>query len=153
MISMMREYARSLKIVLLIVVVVFILTSGVLFYFGSGPFSSGKSNAVAVVNGEEIPPERFIPIAEDVGLMHELSERLLRAACRAAMHWPWRRRVRPDGAAGAFAESDVAAGPAHRRAIAQGAAGTTSSAATGLVTLNRGTTKPRHVMRIRPTSS
>jgi peptidyl-prolyl cis-trans isomerase D len=58
-ISMMREYARSLKIVLLIVVVVFILTSGVLFYFGSGPFGSGKSNAVAVVNGEEIPPERF----------------------------------------------------------------------------------------------
>jgi peptidyl-prolyl cis-trans isomerase D len=56
---MMREYARSLKIVLLIVVVVFILTSGVLFYFGSGPFGSGKSNAVAVVNGEEIPPERF----------------------------------------------------------------------------------------------
>src|SRR6266853_2013936 len=56
---MMREYARSLKFVLLIVVVVFILTSGVLFYFGSGPFGSGKSNAVAVVNGEEIPPERF----------------------------------------------------------------------------------------------
>lgn len=59
MISMMREYARSLKIVLLIVVVVFILTSGVLFYIGSGPFGSGKSNAVAVVNGEEIPAERF----------------------------------------------------------------------------------------------
>src|SRR5258706_14526522 len=56
---MMREYARSLKFVLLIVVVVFILTSGVLFYFGSGPFGGGKSNAVAVVNGEEIPPERF----------------------------------------------------------------------------------------------
>src|SRR5260370_7259609 len=55
----MREYARSLKFVLLIVVVVFILTSGVLFYFGSGPFGGGKSNAVAVVNGEEIPPERF----------------------------------------------------------------------------------------------
>ena len=59
MISVMREYARSLKIVLLFVVVVFILTSGVLFYFGSGPFSSGGSHAVAVVNGEEIPPERF----------------------------------------------------------------------------------------------
>src|SRR6266851_9144299 len=56
---MMREYARSLKFLLLIVVAVFILTSGVLFYFGSGPFGSGKSNAVAVVNGEEIPPERF----------------------------------------------------------------------------------------------
>ncbi len=59
MISMMRDYARSLKIVLLIVIVVFILTSGVLFYFGTGPFEGGRSNAVAVVNGEEIPFERF----------------------------------------------------------------------------------------------
>jgi peptidyl-prolyl cis-trans isomerase D len=59
-ISVMREYARSLKIVLLIVIAVFILTSGVLFYFGTGPFGSGKSGtAVAVVNGEEIPQERF----------------------------------------------------------------------------------------------
>ena len=59
MISAMREYARSLKIVLLGVIAVFILTSGVLFYFGTGPFGSGRSNAVAVVNGEEIPQERF----------------------------------------------------------------------------------------------
>ena len=61
MISVMREYARSLKIVLLIVIVVFILTSGVLFYFGTGPFSSagGRASAVAVVNGEEIPRERY----------------------------------------------------------------------------------------------
>ena len=59
MISMMREYARSLKIVLLIVVVVFILTSGVLFYWGSGPSSGVPGNSVAVVNGEEIPFERF----------------------------------------------------------------------------------------------
>jgi diguanylate cyclase (GGDEF)-like protein len=35
-----------------------------------------------------IPPERFIPIAEDVGLIHELSERLLRAACHTARTWP-----------------------------------------------------------------
>src|SRR6266849_6138123 len=49
----MRDYARSLKIV------VFILTSGVLFYFGTGPFEGARSNAVAVVNGEEIPFERF----------------------------------------------------------------------------------------------
>jgi peptidyl-prolyl cis-trans isomerase D len=55
----MRDYARSLKFVLLIVIVVFILTSGVLFYFGTGPFERGPSNAVAVVNGEEIPQERF----------------------------------------------------------------------------------------------
>ena len=59
MISVMREYARSLKIVLLIVVVVFILTSGVLFYWGSGPSGGAPGNAVAVVNGEEIPFERF----------------------------------------------------------------------------------------------
>ena len=59
MISMMREYARSLKLVLLIVVVVFILTSGVLFYWGSGPSGSAPGNTVAVVNGEEIPFERF----------------------------------------------------------------------------------------------
>ncbi len=59
MISVMREYARSLKILLLIVIVVFILTSGVLFYFGTGPFGGGRSSAVAVVNGEEIPLERF----------------------------------------------------------------------------------------------
>ena len=59
MISVMREYARSLKIVLLIVIAVFILTSGVLFYFGSSPFQGGSGNAVAVVNGEEIPFERL----------------------------------------------------------------------------------------------
>ena len=61
MISVMREYARSLKIVLLVVIVVFILTSGVLFYFGTSPFGStgARSSAVAVVNGEEIPRERY----------------------------------------------------------------------------------------------
>ncbi len=59
MISVMREYARSLKVLLLIVVAVFILTSGVFLYTGTGPFGNGKSNAVAVVNGEEIPQERF----------------------------------------------------------------------------------------------
>jgi peptidyl-prolyl cis-trans isomerase D len=56
---MMRDYARSLKIVLLFVVVVFILTSGVLFYWGSGPSDGVPGNTVAVVNGEEIPFERF----------------------------------------------------------------------------------------------
>lgn len=59
MISVMREYARSLKFVLLIVVVVFILTSGVLFYWGGGPSGGARANTVAVVNGEEIPFERF----------------------------------------------------------------------------------------------
>jgi peptidyl-prolyl cis-trans isomerase D len=58
-ISVMREYARSLKLLLLLVVVVFILTSGVLFYWGSGPSGRAPGNTVAVVNGEEIPFERF----------------------------------------------------------------------------------------------
>jgi peptidyl-prolyl cis-trans isomerase D len=58
-ISVMREYARSLKVVLLIVIVVFILTSGVIVYFGTGSLDGVSGNAVAVVNGEEIPFERF----------------------------------------------------------------------------------------------
>ncbi|MDQ0455330.1 putative bifunctional diguanylate cyclase/phosphodiesterase [Rhizobium paknamense] len=35
-----------------------------------------------------IPPSDFIELAEDAGLIVELSERLLRAACRDAMAWP-----------------------------------------------------------------
>ncbi|MDB5511162.1 MAG: hypothetical protein JWR08_645 [Enterovirga sp.] len=36
----------------------------------------------------DISPERFIPVAEDTGLIQELSESLLEAACRAALDWP-----------------------------------------------------------------
>jgi diguanylate cyclase (GGDEF)-like protein len=36
----------------------------------------------------EIAPHRFIPIAENNGLIHDLSERLLRHACGAAKLWP-----------------------------------------------------------------
>lgn len=36
----------------------------------------------------DIPPARFIPIAEDVGLIHELAEHLMLAACTAAVEWP-----------------------------------------------------------------
>ncbi|MDB5469564.1 MAG: hypothetical protein JWR84_1124 [Caulobacter sp.] len=35
-----------------------------------------------------IPPDRFIPIAEDCGLIRELTGALLRQACRAARAWP-----------------------------------------------------------------
>jgi peptidyl-prolyl cis-trans isomerase D len=57
-ISSMRNYFRSLKFVLLIVVVAFVATSVV--YFGAGAPDSGRSgNAVATVNGEEISAERF----------------------------------------------------------------------------------------------
>jgi diguanylate cyclase (GGDEF)-like protein len=35
-----------------------------------------------------IPPDRFIPIAEDCGLIRELSDHLLRHACKDARSWP-----------------------------------------------------------------
>jgi diguanylate cyclase (GGDEF)-like protein len=46
-------------------------------------------------NGE-IPPERFIAIAEDAGLIHELAEHLLRQACEAAVTWPEHVRLSID---------------------------------------------------------
>jgi len=36
----------------------------------------------------DIPPDRFIPIAEDTGMIHELSDQLLRRSCKAACSWP-----------------------------------------------------------------
>ena len=75
MISVMREYARSLKILLLVVIVVFILTSGVLFYFGTGPFGGGRSTAVAVVNGEEIPFQRFQRAQSNIVAAYERTAR------------------------------------------------------------------------------
>lgn len=35
-----------------------------------------------------VPPDQFIPIAEDLGLIGALTEQLLRRACRAAAAWP-----------------------------------------------------------------
>ncbi len=58
MITRMREYFRSLKFVLLIVIVAFVGTSVV--YFGGGSNARNDSpNVMARVNGEEIPVERF----------------------------------------------------------------------------------------------
>jgi diguanylate cyclase (GGDEF)-like protein len=36
----------------------------------------------------DVPPERFIPIAESIGLINELSDNLLRQAVSAAREWP-----------------------------------------------------------------
>jgi diguanylate cyclase (GGDEF)-like protein len=36
----------------------------------------------------EIMPDRFIPIAEESGLIHELSDQIFRQACTAAAQWP-----------------------------------------------------------------
>ncbi|WP_186332230.1 putative bifunctional diguanylate cyclase/phosphodiesterase [Bordetella genomosp. 13] len=39
-------------------------------------------------DGEELPPERFLPTAEETGLVHLLAERLLEQACAVALQWP-----------------------------------------------------------------
>ncbi len=59
MITSMREYFRSLKFILILVIIAFLATSVV--YFGSTAMSGsgGKHNVIASVNGEEIPAERF----------------------------------------------------------------------------------------------
>lgn len=58
MISSMRGYFKSLKFILVIIVVAFVVTSVV--YFGTGNSGSGGTpNIVGTVNGEEIPTERF----------------------------------------------------------------------------------------------
>lgn len=38
--------------------------------------------------GAEIAPERFLPLAEDSGIVHGLAELVLAKACRAAAEWP-----------------------------------------------------------------
>src|SRR5262245_51750150 len=54
----MRTYFRSLKFVLLIVILAFVVTSVV--YFGSGTLGGGHvGNAAATVNGEEISTDRY----------------------------------------------------------------------------------------------
>ena len=58
MISSMRGYFKSLKFILVIIVIAFVVTSVV--YFGTGNSGSrGTPNIVGTVNGEEIPTERF----------------------------------------------------------------------------------------------
>ncbi len=56
----------------------------------------------------EIPLERFIAIAEEVGLIHALADRLLRQACEAARGWSAHVTLAVD-------LSQPAQGPAGRR--------------------------------------
>lgn len=41
----------------------------------------------------DLEPERFFPIAEDAGLLAQLTEQLLRKACAAAVTWPGKVRL------------------------------------------------------------
>jgi len=79
-ISSMREYFRSLKFILVIIIVAFVATS--VIYFGSNAISgfSGKHNVIASVNGEEIPAERFRRGQANIISMYE--REIGRASCR-----------------------------------------------------------------------
>lgn len=39
-------------------------------------------------NGKDVPPERFLPIAEETGLIHAIAARVLELACQTAREWP-----------------------------------------------------------------
>ncbi|TXR49544.1 putative bifunctional diguanylate cyclase/phosphodiesterase [Phyllobacterium endophyticum] len=41
----------------------------------------------------EVPPSEFIPVAENIGLIHELGAWVLRTACAEAVRWPRRLKV------------------------------------------------------------
>jgi diguanylate cyclase (GGDEF)-like protein len=59
----------------------FNLKSGEVVGFEASPMWIHQTHGV-------VPPERFIPIAEETGLIHELAARMLREACAAAVQWP-----------------------------------------------------------------
>jgi EAL domain-containing protein (putative c-di-GMP-specific phosphodiesterase class I) len=40
-----------------------------------------------LADGSFVPPNRFIPLAEDTGLIHEIDRRILRQACEHAVCW------------------------------------------------------------------
>jgi peptidyl-prolyl cis-trans isomerase D len=58
-ISSMREYFRSLKFILIVIILAFLATSVV--YFGTSAIdgSASRPNVIATVNGEDIPVDRF----------------------------------------------------------------------------------------------
>jgi predicted signal transduction protein with EAL and GGDEF domain len=57
----------------------------------------------------EVPPQRFIPVAEQAGLIHDLAERLLRQACSAATRWPSDIRLAMDLFPGQLSDRDLPA--------------------------------------------
>ena len=56
-----------------------------------------------------IPPDRFIPIAEETGLIVGLGEWIIRRACAEAAHWPAHIKLAVNLSPSQFGKSDLAA--------------------------------------------
>ncbi|MEO9340314.1 EAL domain-containing protein [Mesorhizobium sp. SB112] len=57
--------------------------------------------------GDDVPPERFLPIAQESGLIHELASHVLQRACRAAAGWPDRIILSMDVLPGQIADANL----------------------------------------------
>jgi diguanylate cyclase (GGDEF)-like protein len=55
-----------------------------------------------------IPPDRFIPLAEETGLIHSLGELVLRQACAEAVNWPSDTKVAVNLSPTQFQSPDLA---------------------------------------------
>ena len=61
-------------------------------------------------DGTEVPPERFIPIAEETGLIHAMARRVLELSCAAARQWPNDITLSIDLLSSQLRDRDLAAG-------------------------------------------
>ena len=61
-------------------------------------------------DGTEVPAERFIPIAEETGLIHTMTRRVLELSCAAARQWPKDVTLSIDLLASQLRDRDLAAG-------------------------------------------
>ena len=60
-------------------------------------------------DGVFVPPSEFIPIAEEVGLIHEIDNWVLRTACKMAAEWPQVPRIAVNISAKAISQSGIGA--------------------------------------------
>lgn len=61
----------------------------------------------STADGAEIPPERFLPIAEETGMVHAIARRVLEEACAAATLWPERVTLSVDILPGQLKDRDL----------------------------------------------
>ena len=55
-----------------------------------------------------IPPDQFVPIIEDAGLIHQIGDWVIREACAEAMRWPAEQRVAVNISAAQLSGSGIA---------------------------------------------